>query len=94
VRVEESSRTRDHPSGAGTLGGSLASWFARSGDNVTLVDQFEPGDPRAFSGGETRFYRCAHGPEVWPGEAPDPRVVDEWVRRFSGRLSRYARYFQ
>jgi glycine/D-amino acid oxidase-like deaminating enzyme len=28
---------------------------------VTLVDQFEPGDARASSGGETRLYRCAHG---------------------------------
>jgi sarcosine oxidase len=50
--------------GAGTFGGSLAWWFARSGDNVTLVDQFEPGDARASSGGETRFYRCAHGPDT------------------------------
>src|SRR4029450_8645691 len=30
------------------------------GDRVTLVDQFEPGDARASSGGETRLYRCAH----------------------------------
>ena len=30
---------------------------------VTLVDQFGPGDPRASSGGETRLYRCAHGPD-------------------------------
>src|SRR5262245_23120204 len=50
--------------GAGTFGGSLAWWLARSGDKVTVVDQFEPGDPRASSGGETRFYRCAHGPDT------------------------------
>src|SRR4029453_7323284 len=50
--------------GAGTVGGSLAWWFARSGDDVTLVDQFEPGDPRASSGGETRLYRCAHGADL------------------------------
>lgn len=49
--------------GAGTFGGSLAWWLARSGERVTLVDQFEPGDPRASSGGETRLYRCAHGPD-------------------------------
>jgi glycine/D-amino acid oxidase-like deaminating enzyme len=49
--------------GAGTFGGSLAWWLARSGEDVTLVDQFEPGDPRASSGGETRLYRCAHGPD-------------------------------
>jgi sarcosine oxidase len=47
--------------GAGTFGASLAWWLARTGDRVTLVDQFEPGDPRASSGGETRLYRCAHG---------------------------------
>ena len=47
--------------GAGTFGASLAWWLARTGDRVTLVDQFEPGDARASSGGETRLYRCAHG---------------------------------
>jgi glycine/D-amino acid oxidase-like deaminating enzyme len=47
--------------GAGTFGASLAWWLARSGDSVTLVDQFEPGDRRATSGGETRLYRCVHG---------------------------------
>ena len=47
--------------GAGTFGGSLAWRLARAGDEVTLVDQFEPGDLRASSGGETRLYRCAHG---------------------------------
>ena len=29
--------------------------------SVTLVDQFEPGDRRATSGGETRLIRCSHG---------------------------------
>lgn len=47
--------------GAGTFGASLAWWLARAGDRVTLLDQFEPGDVRASSGGETRLYRCAHG---------------------------------
>jgi sarcosine oxidase len=50
--------------GAGTFGGSLAWWLARAGNKVTLVDQFEPGDRRASSGGETRLYRCAHGPDA------------------------------
>src|SRR3954470_14653627 len=35
--------------------------MARAGIAVTLIDQFEPGDPRASSGGESRLYRCAHG---------------------------------
>ena len=47
--------------GAGTFGASLAWWLAGRGDEVVLVDQFEPGDVRATSGGETRLIRCAHG---------------------------------
>jgi glycine/D-amino acid oxidase-like deaminating enzyme len=48
--------------GAGTFGASLAWRLARQGRAVTLVDQFEPGDPRATSGGESRLIRCSHGP--------------------------------
>ncbi|MEA2171559.1 MAG: hypothetical protein QOF76_4859 [Solirubrobacteraceae bacterium] len=47
--------------GAGTFGASLAWLLARAGIAVTLIDQFEPGDPRATSGGESRLYRCSHG---------------------------------
>jgi glycine/D-amino acid oxidase-like deaminating enzyme len=47
--------------GAGTFGASLAWLLAREGVAVTLIDQFEPGDPRQTSGGESRLYRCAHG---------------------------------
>ena len=50
--------------GAGTFGASLAWWLARAGEQVTLVDQFEPGDSRASSGGETRLFRCSHGPDA------------------------------
>jgi glycine/D-amino acid oxidase-like deaminating enzyme len=50
--------------GAGTFGASLAWWLTRTGERVTLVDQFEPGDARSSSGGETRLYRCAHGPDA------------------------------
>jgi glycine/D-amino acid oxidase-like deaminating enzyme len=50
--------------GAGTFGASLAWWLARAGEHVTLVDQYEPGDPRASSGGETRLFRCAHGSDA------------------------------
>jgi glycine/D-amino acid oxidase-like deaminating enzyme len=50
--------------GAGTFGASLAWWLARAGNHVTLVDQFEPGDPRASSGGETRLIRCSHGADA------------------------------
>ena len=47
--------------GAGSFGASLAWWLARAGTRVTLVDQFEPGDRRATSGGETRLIRASHG---------------------------------
>jgi sarcosine oxidase len=50
--------------GAGTFGASLAWWLARAGEHVTLVDQFEPGDRRATSGGETRLIRCSHGADA------------------------------
>jgi glycine/D-amino acid oxidase-like deaminating enzyme len=50
--------------GAGTFGASLAWRLARAGAGVTLVDQLEPGDPRATSGGETRLIRCAHGADA------------------------------
>src|SRR4051812_36040243 len=50
--------------GGGTFGASLAWWLAGRGDEVTLVDQFEPGDVRATSGGETRLIRSAHGADA------------------------------
>jgi glycine/D-amino acid oxidase-like deaminating enzyme len=50
--------------GAGTFGASLAWWLARAGTAVTLVDQFEPGDARATSGGESRLLRCGHGADA------------------------------
>jgi sarcosine oxidase len=50
--------------GAGTFGASLAWWLTRGGEAVTLVDQFEPGDRRATSGGETRLIRCSHGADA------------------------------
>lgn len=50
--------------GAGTFGASLAWWLARAGQGVTLVDQFEPGDRRASSGGETRLLRSSHGEDA------------------------------
>jgi sarcosine oxidase len=47
--------------GAGAFGASLAWRLARAGTAVTLVYQFEPGDPRTTSGGESRLIRCGHG---------------------------------
>jgi glycine/D-amino acid oxidase-like deaminating enzyme len=50
--------------GAGSFGASLAWWLARAGHDVTIVDQFAPGDPRATSGGESRLIRCGHGDDA------------------------------
>jgi sarcosine oxidase len=49
--------------GAGIFGAALADRLVADGWQVTLVDQFEPGDPRSESGGETRLLRYSHGPE-------------------------------
>jgi sarcosine oxidase len=51
--------------GAGVFGASLADRLARESWEVTLVDRFEPGHPRAESGGETRLIRCSHGPDAF-----------------------------
>jgi len=50
--------------GAGCFGSSLAWTLARRGVEVTLVDQFAPGDPRATSGGESRLIRSSHGADA------------------------------
>jgi glycine/D-amino acid oxidase-like deaminating enzyme len=47
--------------GSGVFGASLADRLVARGWDVTLVDQFDPGDPRAESGGETRLLRYSHG---------------------------------
>jgi sarcosine oxidase len=49
--------------GAGVFGASLADQLVARGWEVTLVDQFEPGDLRSESGGETRLLRYSHGPD-------------------------------
>ena len=47
--------------GAGVFGAALADRLVVDGWDVTLVDRFEPGDPRSESGGETRLLRFSHG---------------------------------
>jgi glycine/D-amino acid oxidase-like deaminating enzyme len=62
--------------GAGTFGASLAWTLARAGEDVVLVDQFEPGDARATSGGESRLIRCAHGgDELYAASARRARTL-------------------
>jgi sarcosine oxidase len=47
--------------GAGAFGASVADALVARDWDVTLVDQFSPGDPRSESGGETRLMRYSHG---------------------------------
>jgi glycine/D-amino acid oxidase-like deaminating enzyme len=47
--------------GGGIFGSALADRLVSDGWEVTLVDTFEPGDPRSESGGETRMFRFSHG---------------------------------
>jgi glycine/D-amino acid oxidase-like deaminating enzyme len=51
--------------GAGVFGASVADRLARESWEVTLVDRFEPGHPRAESGGESRLIRCCHGADEY-----------------------------
>src|SRR3954471_23750185 len=65
--------------GAGTFGASLAWVLAGRGDEVVLVDQFEPGDRRATSGGETRLIRSGHGADAdYAGMARRARTL--WMQ--------------
>ena len=82
--------------GAGVFGASLADRLARGGWEVTLLERFEPGDPRAESGGETRLIRSSHGPddfytrsahralELWR-ELGDDVLVESGVAWFARR---------
>jgi sarcosine oxidase len=47
--------------GAGVFGASLADRLVARGWEVTLVEQFRPGDERSESGAETRMLRYSHG---------------------------------
>jgi glycine/D-amino acid oxidase-like deaminating enzyme len=49
--------------GSGVFGASLADRLVARGWEVTLIDRFDPGDPRSESGGETRLLRYSHGPD-------------------------------
>ena len=61
--------------GAGVMGAWTALTAAERGLRVTLIDQFEPGDPRQTSGDESRIIRSSHGAEriyaAWAREARD-----------------------
>jgi glycine/D-amino acid oxidase-like deaminating enzyme len=51
--------------GAGVLGAATARELDRRGWDVTLVEQYTPGNVRSGSGGDTRILRFGHGDEDW-----------------------------
>jgi sarcosine oxidase len=71
--------------GAGVFGASVADRLAREGWEVTLVDRFEPGHPRAESGGETRLIRCCHGPDEYHARSAR-RATELWRELGQGVL--------
>ncbi|MGH2427489.1 MAG: FAD-dependent oxidoreductase [Candidatus Limnocylindria bacterium] len=68
--------------GAGVFGAWTALWLRRRGAEVTLIDQYGPGNSLASSGDESRVTRSAHGPDEhyarWQRHALDQwRALDE-----------------
>jgi glycine/D-amino acid oxidase-like deaminating enzyme len=51
--------------GAGVFGASIARELGRRGWDVTVVEQYGPGDVRSGSGGDTRLLRFSHGDDEW-----------------------------
>ncbi len=51
--------------GAGVFGASTARELDRRGWDVTLVEQYTPGDVRSGSGGDTRLLRFSHADADW-----------------------------
>jgi sarcosine oxidase len=65
--------------GAGAFGGWTAWALRRQGVDVTLVDAYGPGNPRATSGGDTRQIRPGYGArEMYTRWAV--RALEEWRR--------------
>ncbi len=51
--------------GSGVFGASVARELIRRGFDVTVVEQYAPGNVRSGSGGDTRLLRFAHGANEW-----------------------------
>ncbi len=51
--------------GAGVFGASTARELGRRGLDVTVIEQYTPGNVRSGSGGDTRLLRFSHGAEDW-----------------------------
>jgi sarcosine oxidase len=51
--------------GGGIMGAATAWWLARRGQDVTLLEQFEPGHVRGSSHGGSRIFRLAYPDPFW-----------------------------
>jgi len=51
--------------GAGVFGASIARELGRRGHDVTVFEQYTPGNVRSGSGGDTRLHRFSHGDAEW-----------------------------
>ena len=63
--------------GAGVFGSATARELERRGFDVTLVEQYSPGDVRSGSGGDTRLLRFSHGRDEWYTHSAR-RALDLW----------------
>ncbi|CAN5353928.1 FAD-dependent oxidoreductase [soil metagenome] len=62
--------------GAGAFGGWTALHLLRKGKDVTLVDQFGPGNNQSSSGGETRLIRAYYDKQIYFDMTL--RAMDHW----------------
>lgn len=73
--------------GAGAFGGWTALHLLDGGARVTLLDAWGPGNSRASSGGETRVFRGAYGPDQ-PYTEMAARAFSLW-RKYEKRWKRH-----
>ncbi len=64
--------------GAGVFGASIASELDRRGWDVTLHEQYSPGNTRSGSGGDTRLLRFSHGDQEWYTLSAQ-RSLERWL---------------
>jgi sarcosine oxidase len=75
--------------GAGAWGGWTAYWLRQMGANVTIVDQYGPGNSRATSGDHSRGIRSSYpGNELWTSWAIES--IKRW-KKFDAEWSREVR---
>jgi sarcosine oxidase len=63
--------------GAGVFGAATARELVRRGWEVTVVEQYSPGDVRSGSGGDTRLLRFSHGDDEWYARSAR-RALELW----------------